>query len=730
MPSAGNAIHRSRKRLLFEFFFISGFCGLLYQVIWLRLAFAAFGIITPVVSVVISVFMLGLAGGSWLAGRFASTGRGGARRAIRAYALCELVIGVGAFAVPWLFAAGHGLLGNSGEADSAGYLSASALAIAVSMLPFCLAMGATYPLVMAYVRESDPDPQSFSLLYLANVLGASLGALLAACVFVEVLGFHGTLRVAGGLNALIAVGAFWLGRDTEERAPGEPAPATTAESRLGGFAATILFATGLCALAMEVVWTRTFTPVLGTQVYAFAALLVAYLVATWIGSHLYRRALARGTALPIGALLAAAAAAALLPVVANDPRLPTPWDWRGVVALASIMPFCAVLGYLTPQVIDRAAQGAPRAAGRAYAINALGCIAGPLVASYVLLPFAGGKFSLLILAAPLAALAFAARMELAPRLRAAGLACIGVLAVGSAASASYENPCVLTDAACRIRRDYTATVVSLGEGMDKRLLVNGVGITQLTPITKFIAHLPAAMHAGRPRSALVICFGMGTTFKSLLSWGMDTTAVELVPSVRDAFGYYHADAARVMSDPNGHVVIDDGRRFLDRTDARYDVIVVDPPPPAEAAGSSLLYSREFHEAVRRHLNPHGVFQTWFPVGETSIVLAIAQSLSEVFPHVRAYRSIAGWGVHFIASMDPIDTAGAPELLERMPPAARADLAEWSTQNPLADMHTVLSREIPFTRLLPPRRSIVITDDRPYNEYYLLRRMEVWLQGGQ
>ena len=142
-----------------------------------------------------------------------------------------------------------------------------------------------------------------------------------------------------------------------------------------------------------------------------------------------------------------------------------------------------------------------------------------------------------------------------------------------------------------VRRDYAASVLSYGEGFEKLLCVNGLGMTTLTPVTKFMVHLPLAFHQGPPESALVICFGMGTTYRSALSWGLQTTAVELVPSVKDTFGFYHADAARVLQDPKGRIVIDDGRRYLERTRDQYDVIVIDPPPPVEAAGSSLLYSR-------------------------------------------------------------------------------------------------------------------------------------------
>jgi spermidine synthase len=93
---------------------------------------------------------------------------------------------------------------------------------------------------------------------------------------------------------------------------------------------------------------------------------------------------------------------------------------------------------------------------------------------------------------------------------------------------SYEEP-LRGERNFVVRRDHTATVISAGEGMQKRLLVNGVGITSLDVITKFMAHLPLAFHSGESESVLIICFGMGTTYRSALSWEIKTTAVELVP---------------------------------------------------------------------------------------------------------------------------------------------------------------------------------------------------------
>ena len=201
------------RRSLFCFFFLSGFSSLVYQVVWTRLAFASFGIIAPVLSVVLSVFMLGLAVGSWVGGRLIvrvvqRTGWS----AIFFYGLAEMLIGLGAFAVPVLFHFSERILSGTGQMNSFGYLLGSAVALTVSIFPWCVCMGATYPLMMAYVRERSSDStDSFSFLYVANVLGAMAGTVLTAVALVELFGFHHTLWVAACGNFLIAAGSVGLG---------------------------------------------------------------------------------------------------------------------------------------------------------------------------------------------------------------------------------------------------------------------------------------------------------------------------------------------------------------------------------------------------------------------------------------------------------------------------------------------------------------------------------------
>src|SRR2546423_2246855 len=210
-----------RRQILFLLFFVSGFSSLVYQVVWTRMAFATFGIISPVLSVIISVFMLGLCLGAWAGGksieRFARKTRSSA---IVLYMATELLIGMSAFAVPILFATSGKALLAAGEMDSFRYLIFSAVLLAFSILPWCICMGATFPFMMAYVREQDPqNTESFSFLYVANVLGAMIGTLTTAFVLVEIFGFSQTLGIAAAGNFTIALICGCLARAA--RKPGE-----------------------------------------------------------------------------------------------------------------------------------------------------------------------------------------------------------------------------------------------------------------------------------------------------------------------------------------------------------------------------------------------------------------------------------------------------------------------------------------------------------------------------
>lgn len=694
---------------------------------------ADFGVVTPLVSIVLSVFMAGLALGSWGGGRLVRRLRnrsGGFF--IGLYGASELTIGISGLVVGPLLSQGRAFLAAAqGNAPwgSLGYYFASGCCVALVMLPFCVCMGATFPLAMAGIRTAfdAESSRSFSYLYLANVCGALAGALGTAFVFIELIGFAQTLHIAAGLNALVACLAFAVAARTRSRAaesPRDEAPRgiRTVDST-DRMILPLLFTTGLSSLGMEVVWTRQFVPFLGPLVYSFATILAVYLAGTALGSRFYRRWMARrnvdGTDSAIRIAVILAGLFALLPLLAADPRALLQLRMVGAVVrvVFGIGPLCGVLGFLTPMLVDRWSSGDPDRAARAYAVNALGCIVGPLVAGFLLLPVAGERSTLVILTLPFFIVAFLHGSRAFRPLGAAAMAG-GLLLIVLTRDFETLYP------GAKVRRDYTATVIAAGRGMDKQLLVNGVGITRLTPITKMMVHLPAAFLDSPPKNILILCFGMGTSFRSALSWGTPVTVVELVPSVPSLFSYFHADGEERLRSPNGTVVIDDARRFLERTRDTFDVIVIDPPPPLAAAASSLLYSPEFYRVLAGRLRPGGILQQWLPGGEQIVGAAIAKSLGNSFSDVLVFRSIEGVGLHFLASFQPLRRRTGAELAERLPPAAVRDLLEWGPASTApVQFQTVLDRESSLqalVRLAPD--APMLTDDRPINEYFLLRNM--------
>jgi spermidine synthase len=696
------------------------------------------------VSIVLSSFMAGLGIGSWAGGglvrkyvqRMASP-------PLHLYALTEVLIGCSGVIVPLELLAGRFVLehlGSSLSLSSGGYYVAAGIWVACTMIPWCALMGATIPIGMFAIRceRRYESKRSFSFLYVANVVGAVLGAAIPL-LLIEAWGFTGTLRLGTMLNVAICAGAFWLAQaqsrtnSDESGVDGQRANEAAAEnsSRIGwqemagSGTLWLLFATGLTSMGMEVVWTRLYTFYIGTFVYSFALILGVYLMATCLGSIFYRYWSKRHAGeTPLVWLLVWVAA--VVPLLTADPRLYMVGWLRIPVGIGA---FSGLLGFITPRLVDRFSEGDPKRAGVGYAVNVAGCILGPLVAGFVLLPYIDERYALVALALPwLAVGAGLAAFGSGSSARSFGFvswAVSGATVCGAAALIFWTHSYIQEIPGAQIKRDSTATVIAAVQDMQKRLYVNGISMTFLTPITKIMASMPLAFLDHAPSKSLAICFGMGTTYRTMLSWGIDSTAVDLVPSVPAFFSFYHADAPQLLNSPRSHIVADDGRRFLERSTEQYDVIVIDPPPPVAAAGSSLLYSREFYAAARMRLKPDGILQQWYPGGgDRETTAAVARSIKESFPYVRSFISVSGWGAHYLASKQPIPVRSAQELARRMPPAAAADLVEWGPyRTPEKEFAAVLANEIPIGQIIAlDKDAPALTDDRPINEYYLMRQL--------
>ncbi|MFI5095972.1 MAG: hypothetical protein ACHQIK_21335 [Candidatus Acidiferrales bacterium] len=714
----------------FVFFFVSGFCSILYEVIWLRLAMAQFGVTTAMVSIVLSAFMGGLGVGSWGSGYLIR--RYGNRikfPPLRLYAITELLIGVSAITVPYLLSLGRQLLQQTISHTffaSAGHYLLAAIWVTVTLAPWCACMGATFPFAMLAIRNRF-DPQSdrsFSYLYLANVLGAVAGATIPL-LLIELLGFHRTLYVGAALNFSLASCAFGLTLTSIRVSRIECGPKP--ENRIANATHDtdarllwLLFGTGLTSMGAEVIWIRLYTPSLSTVVYAFAAILAMYLAATYLGSWFYRRK-SRTQSFESGLLWAVLGFSVLLPFLTVDPRLRLPALFRLVLG---VVPFSTMVGFVTPMIVDLYSLGDPDLAGGAYAVNIAGCVIGPLLSGFLLLPLVGERWALCLFALPWLIAGFVFTPLRSHRKRPPPLIAYSVLAMSALALAVLTEGFEEQFKPREVLRDNTATVIATGSGHGKRLLINGVGITTLTPVTKMMAHLPLALLPHRPTNALVICFGMGTSHRSALSWHIQSTAVELVPSVPALFSFFHPDGPVGLDSALSHVVIDDGRSYLERTQEKYDVIVIDPPPPIGAAASSLLYSKEFYAIAKQRLRPGGILQQWLPGGDAATQASVARALEESFPYVRALGSMEHAGYHLLASVSPIPYATAAQLAQRLPPDASRDLMEWGpAATPEEQFQSVLDLEVPVVNLLQEDgKAPALQDDRPVNEYFLIRRL--------
>jgi hypothetical protein len=157
---------------------------------------------------------------------------------------------------------------------------------------------------------------------------------------------------------------------------------------------------------------------------------------------------------------------------------------------------------------------------------------------------------------------------------------------------------------------------------------------------------------------------------------------------------------------------------------------VDPPPPLETSGYSLLYSREFLKFVKMRLTDGGVLQHWIPIAmnnydKISDMRAIVKTITEEFPYVKCRLSIEGWGIHITASMSPIPDFTAQELAAKLPQKANQDLLEWFNKDVNAQIifELLLNTEVPASVLLEGwTKKEIVTDSHPYIEYFLLRDM--------
>lgn len=729
-------------------FVLSGASGLIYQVVWVRMLSLVFGVTAYAISTVLSSFFAGLALGSLLAGRLAPR----LRSPLRAYASAEVLVAVCGLLTPAAFALARAVyvaayqhlpLSGLGALTLVRFL----LAFFLLLVPTTL-MGATLPLMLqSSLVRAAAAARNLSVLYAANTLGATAGTVLAGFELIGRYGLRASLLVAAIANLLAAAGALVLGRRAARGEPVSfPGPQPAASDppwgeRTARVAVLVFGLSGAVSLAYEVVWARVLAVFFDATTYGFTAMLAMVLLGIALGSWLMSPLIARrwhwplvfaGIEAGVGllGLLALPLLTHLIPLgtrlgLYQDPGPLGEFSLRfmAFAAFVVVFPPMLLLGATFP-IAARVAGDGPRIAervGGVYAVNVLGGIAGSLLAGFVLVPRLGARDTMLLLACANLALAAVLVWPVAPRLALAVGAALATVAVVGVATAPDLLRGVFQD------RFAGQHIVYVNEGLENTVVVADVPATgerkmyingqpQASTVDfianyhKLIGHLAVLLHP-HPQRALVIGLGGGATAGAVAAHsGVQVDLVELSDAVVGAAPLFSSINGDVLSRPNVHLRVDDGRNFLLLHGGPYDVITADVIRPAHA-GASGVYSKEYYALARDALSDNGIMLQWLEQLSEDQYKMLMRSFVETFPYVTLWAN----GSLLAGSKRPI-TLERVALAQRLAdPAARASLATIGLNTPddVLALYTG-NREEALRYLADERRAV--TDDHPYVEY--------------
>ena len=668
-------------------FLLSGATSLGYEVAWVKLLTLHMGSASWSIATVVASFMAGLGSGSAWAGRRAER----FRRPLLAYGVIELGIAAyGALSASILRFTSQLLDPVYGLIDGqfALFLVLQFLVSFISMAIPTFLMGASLPILITALAQQDTFRQRVAVLYGINTLGAALGTLAAGVFLLPALGIVSTLWVAAGAGVLVAVGAYALDRQSPSThrpaTASQPSAAPAAEAeRAVPLPHLLLWTIGLAGslgVGYQIAWTRLLVPVVGSSVYAFTIILTAVLVGIGAGALLaalprlrdasYHRAVA--SAMGLGACSSVAGLFAVN-------RLPDMFaalaQWGGdatwllflcqglLTACVLFVPACS-LGAALPLGIAgwrSAAGSAGWAVGGMYAVNTLGAIAGSLLAGFVLLPLMGAT-RLVVAGAALGVVSAVALLLSQPHGRRsiawvqagalAALFAVSVLVVPDTDIARLQRGIFRGIQAGAVSSEYRTTLLYTEEGTSVTvtifrtpnstvLKVNGKADASTgggMDTQYLLGHMPLLMHPSA-RTTCIIGYGSGATVHAVAAHPTveQIDVVEIEQAVLNVSPYFHSINNQVLDDERVHVFMEDGRSFLRRRDAAYDIVISQPSNPW-IAGIGSLFTTEHYQSVQERLRPGGLFCQWIQTYEISASTrqAMLHTLTGVFPYVTVF----------------------------------------------------------------------------------------------
>ena len=651
----------------------SGCAALIYEIVWFQLVELVIGSSAVSLGVLLGTFMGGMCLGSLLLPRVVSS----RAHPLRVYAALEAGIGALGLLIVYCLPA----LGNLYASVSAGGLAGivvRGIFCGVCLLVPTMLMGATLPAIARWVESTPTGVSWLGFFYGSNIAGAVIGCVLAGFYLLRIYDMVTATYVAVAINAAVAATALLVGI----RAPHTPAVADggSAPPAAGsGLVYLVIGLSGATALGAEVVWTRLLSLMLGATVYTFSLILAVVLVGLGLGSAagayiariVSRPRLVLGwfqLLLPVSIAWTAYMIAQSLPYWPVNPALSThPWlslQFDLMRCAWTILPATLLWGASFPLAIAAAArrgEDAGRLVGRIYAANTVGGIAGAIGFSMIVIPtFGTQNAQRLMIGIAAAAGATMLLAELRSADPAGGgarwvrrgpvVAVMMVLAVLLAGSVAAVPPGLIGYG--RFLATYTSlpTFLFTGEGMNSSIAVSELpsgyrnfhvsgkveasSEPQDMRLQRMLGHLSALVQ-GNPRSVLVVGFGAGVTAGSFVLYpGIKRIVIcELEPLIPRSVGPFFArENYNVLHDPRVELVYDDARHFILTTKEKFDVITSDPIHPW-VRGAATLYTREYLDLARVHLNPGGVMTEWVPLYEShaDAVKSEIATFLEAFP---------------------------------------------------------------------------------------------------
>jgi spermidine synthase len=689
-PAAAGAVASRWLPALLLLFVGSGCAALIYEVVWFQLLQLSVGSSSVSLGILLGIFMGGLSIGSLLLPRYISP----QQHPLRVYAFLELGIGILGlivlYAVPML---GNAYTAIAGTGQFSLYLRA--LVAAICLLPPTILMGATLPAIARYVETTPRGVSWLGYFYGGNLAGAVAGSVLAGFYLLRLYDMPTTTFVAIALNVLVAVLALLLAK-VSPYAPVTPdatAPSAARDSRIIYVAIGL---SGLSALGAQVVWTRLLALLFGATAYTFSLILAVFLVGLGIGStvgaELARRVRSPRMALGVCQLLlcatmawAAYASMASLPFWPINPSIASSTTFNFQLdlmrAIWVMMPATILWGASFPLAIGAVVgpgQDAGRLVGGISAANTVGAIIGALVTGLVMVrePF-GSQMAQQILIGIAALSGLLLLVAEGPKAEGKGglampAALVLVVLVSGGAVFLARTVPELPGLLVAYGR-YAATwvginqVVYVGEGITASVAVtrtpNGVlnyhnaGKVQASSepqdmrLQRMLGHITTLVPEN-PAKVLVIGCGAGVTAGAVSIDPMvrDQTIAEIEPLVPQVVSTHFAEHNfDVVRNPKVRVHLDDARHYLLTTDEKFDAITSDPLDPW-VKGAATLYTREFFQEVKEHLNPGGVVTLFVQLYESTEDAAKSEiaTFLEAFPNGAVFaNTINGQGYDLV-----------------------------------------------------------------------------------